>query len=99
MVEFDWPCELRIAHGPHAGCGGVKAHPSTMIGRVVASEVLKPRQPKWHWPREITQTIPPRYRSKAKVGLEVVLTHYDKECSYTIAELKTDNRAKFIRAE
>ncbi len=32
MVEFEWPCDLRIAHGPHGDCPGVKAHPATMIG-------------------------------------------------------------------
>lgn len=46
MKEFDWPCDLRIAHGPHVivtsegvrrsrikKCPGVRAHPDTMIGR------------------------------------------------------------------
>lgn len=51
MVEqtaetYDWPCHLRIAHGPHTvieqtapqdfeqyPCPGVAAHPDTMIGQ------------------------------------------------------------------
>lgn len=41
MSEFVWPCDKRIAHGPHKietksgwyTCPGVRAHPNTMIGR------------------------------------------------------------------
>jgi hypothetical protein len=48
VTEFKWPCDLRIAHGPHKveislltgpgafeeyDCPGVKAHPDTMIGK------------------------------------------------------------------
>lgn len=45
--DYPWPCDLRIAHGPHENpvvngetvivgettCPGVAAHPNTMIGR------------------------------------------------------------------
>lgn len=45
-MDFQWPCDLRIAHGPHPiryyslstrkvkerECPGVRAHPNTMIG-------------------------------------------------------------------
>ena len=39
--KFKWPCNRRIAHGPHIieegtkyekSCPGVLAHPATMIG-------------------------------------------------------------------
>lgn len=44
MTKFDWPCDLRIAHGAHIvreyekgalprECIGVQAHPDTMIGK------------------------------------------------------------------
>jgi hypothetical protein len=64
VAEFQWPCDKRIAHGPHIieldhstpqrvtdfvvvtedgkgfkgpyrSCPGVRAHPDTMIGRIV----------------------------------------------------------------
>lgn len=30
--DYEWPCERRVAHGPHGECPGVKAHPNTQIG-------------------------------------------------------------------
>ena len=69
-----------------------------MIGRTVPQpEVPQPRQPGWRWPREVTQSLPPRYRNKAKPGTLVTLTHGNDECDYVIETLKPDNIAKLIR--
>ena len=32
VSEFEWPCDRRVAHGPHLTCPGVDAHPLTMAG-------------------------------------------------------------------
>ena len=36
LDRFEWPCDLRIAHGGHDDCPGVSAHPLTMIGGATA---------------------------------------------------------------